>query len=353
MLKRYKRVLAVLAGTIMIVSNMTACGSSGDTKSTGSNSEYPELNLSMAVNGTDTQIDTQVGQKLAELVSEKSGGNITIDVFPNDTLAGGNATKGIEYVCAGSTDLAAYATSTLSAIDPLLNIATMPWTFDSYEQAAEVIATTGGEYYADELDDKGLTYLGAFHNGFRQLTNSKHAVTKPDDLKGLKIRIPGSEIYMTFWQAVGASPTAMSWSEVFTAIQQGTIDGQENGVPITDSAKMYEVQKYLTLWNYCYDADLVIANSKVWDSLDEKTQDLLKECIAEACEWGNDKIVEDEKTLIEKFKDNGMQVDELTDEQLEPFKELIKEPMNEIKAKYGKDACEAFGIDTEGVKFSN
>lgn len=153
---------------------------------------------------------------------------------------------------AGSTDLAAYATSTLSAIDPLLNIATMPWTFDSYEQAAEVIATTGGEYYADELDDKGLTYLGAFHNGFRQLTNSKHAVTKPDDLKGLKIRIPGSEIYMTFWQAVGASPTAMSWSEVFTAIQQGTIDGQENGVPITDSAKMYEVQKYLTLWNYCY-----------------------------------------------------------------------------------------------------
>ncbi len=109
MLKRYKRVLAVLAGTTMIVSSMTACGSSGDTKSTGSNSEYPELNLSMAVNGTDTQIDTQVGQKLAELVSEKSGGNITIDVFPNDTLAGGNATKGIEYVCAGSTDLAAYA----------------------------------------------------------------------------------------------------------------------------------------------------------------------------------------------------------------------------------------------------
>ena len=158
---------------------------------------------------------------------------------------------------------------------------------------------------------------------------------------------------MTFWQAVGASPTAMSWSEVFTAIQQGTIDGQENGVPITDSAKMYEVQKYLTFWNYCYDADLVIANSKVWDSLDEKTQDLLKECIAEACEWGNEKIVEDEKTLIEKFKDNGMQVDELTDEQLEPFKELIKAPMNEIKAKYGKDACEAFGIDTEGVKFSN
>ena len=115
MLKRYKRVLAVLAGTTMIVSSMTACGSGGDTKSTGSNSEYPELNLSMAVNGTDTQIDTQVGQKLAELVSEKSGGNITIDVFPNDTLAGGNATKGIEYVCAGSTDLAAYATSTLSA----------------------------------------------------------------------------------------------------------------------------------------------------------------------------------------------------------------------------------------------
>lgn len=350
-LKRYKKILAIFVGAMLTASCLTGCGSSTTEGETNSDSEYPKLNLSMAVNGTDTQIDTLVAQKLAGLVEERSGGNIVIDVFPNDTLAGGNATKGIEYICAGSTDLAAYATSTLSTIDQYLNIATMPWTFDSYDQAAEVIATTGGEYYTERLAAKGITYLGAFHNGFRQLTNSKRSVTTPEDLKGLKIRIPGSEIYMAFWQAVGASPTSMSWSEVFTAIQQGTIDGQENGVPITNSAKMYEVQDYMTIWNYCYDADLIIANQSVWESLDEKTQQLLSECIEEACTWGNEKIVQDEQDLLTEFKYYGMQIDTLTDEQLEPFKELIKEPMAKIKAKYGKEACEAFGIDTEGVDF--
>lgn len=368
-MKQWKRILAGAVSLAMLASGMTAFAES-ETETTeatqttaeteaeteaeaAADVEYPKLNFSMAVNGTDTQIDTKVGQYLAELVEEKSGGNITIDVFPNDTLASGNATRGIEFVCAGSTDIAAYATSTLSTIDPKLNVATIPWTFTSYEQAKEVIASTGGEYYASELADKGLTYMGAFHNGFRQLTNSKHAVTKPEDLKGLKIRIPGSKIYMTFWNAIGASPTAMSWSEVFTAIQQGTIDGQENGAAITQSAKMYEVQDYMTIWNYCYDADLIVFNTKVWENLDENVQTLLTECIAEACDWGNTKIETEEEEIIQSFIDYGMQVDVLTEEQLEPFQELIKDAMKEIKADYGKEACEAFGIDTEGVDFGD
>ena len=350
MLKQYKRILAGLVGAVIMMSG-TAVYAQGEIAD-GDTAEYPKLNLSFAVNGTDNQIDTLVGQYFSQLVSERSGGNVTIDVFPNDTLAGGNATKGIEYVCAGSTDLAAYATSTLSAIDPKLNVATMPWTFTSYEEAEEVLDTTGGEYYAQRLSEKKLTYLGAFHNGFRQLTNSKHAVTKPEDLKGLKIRIPGSKIYMKFWEAVGASPTAMSWSEVFTAIQQGTIDGQENGATITKSAKMYEVQDYMTIWNYAYDCDLIVCNTTVWENLDPKVQELLTECVEDSCEWGNDKIKKEEEEIINEFIDGGMQVERLTQEQLEPFQERIKDSMKELKASYGKEACEAFHIDTEGVAFT-
>ncbi len=342
-MNRLKKATCLAAALLLMTVPVTGCGASSESGTTGS--DYPQLNLSLAVNGTDTQIDTQVGLYLADLVSERSGGNIIIDVFPNDTLAGGNATKGIEYVCAGSTDLAAYATSTLAAIEPKINVATMPWTFTSYQQATEVIDSTGCVYYEKLLAGKGLTYLGSFHNGFRQLTNSKHAVTKPEDLKGLKIRIPGSKIYMTFWTAIGASPTAMSWSEVFTAIQQGTIDGQENGAPITKTAKMQEIQKYMTIWNYCYDSDLIIANTRVWEGLDEKTQALLKECIAEACAWGRNKIETEEEEIIQEFIDGGMQVDRLTDEQLVPFQELIKDAMKEIKADYGREACEAFGIE--------
>lgn len=324
---------------------LTGCGSSAESTSDDSDSIYPKLNLSMAVNGTDTQIDTKVAQYLADLVSERSDSRIFIDVFPNDTLAGGNATKGIEYVCTGSTDLAAYATSTLAAVEPKINVATMPWTFSSYADAAEIIDTQGCYYYTDLLEAKGLTYLGSFHNGFRQLSNSKRSVTTPEDLKGLKIRIPGSKIYMTFWNAVGASPTSMSWSEVFTAIQQGTIDGQENGVSITQSAKMQEVQGYMTIWNYCYDSDLIVANSSVWESLDENTRELLQECIVEACAWGREKVEAEEEEIIQDFIDGGMQVNRLSEEQIATFKELIKEPMKEIKADYGQEACLAFNIE--------
>lgn len=346
-----KKLTALLLSAALMAAPLTGCGSSS-AASDDSDSIYPKLNLSMAVNGTDTQIDTKVAQYLAELVAERSDGRIVIDVFPNDTLASGNATKGIEYVCTGSTDLAAYATSTLAAVEPKINVATMPWTFTSYAQATEVIDTQGCYYYADLLSGKGLTYLGSFHNGFRQLTNSKHSVTKPEDLKGLKIRIPGSKIYMTFWNAIGASPTAMSWSEVFTAIQQGTIDGQENGAPITQSAKMDEVQDYMTIWNYCYDSDLIIANSTVWESLDENTKALIQECIVESCAWGREKIETEEEEIIQGFIDGGMQVDRLSEEELAPFQEMIKGPMAEIKAEYGKDACDAFNIDTDGVNFN-
>ncbi len=126
--------------------------------------------------------------------------------------------------------------------------------------------------YAERLEAKGITYLGSFHNGFRQITNSKREVRTPEDVKRLKIRVPGSEVYMKFFKTLGADPVAMSWSEVFTAIQQGTIDGQENGICITDSAKMDEVQDYLTMWNYSYENDLFVANTEIWESLERKNQ---------------------------------------------------------------------------------
>ncbi len=189
-----KRILSVLLGVGLMVLPLTGCGSKTD--STAQAGEYQQIELVMAVNGTDIQIDALVADKFAEIVEEKSDGNVTISVFPNDQLAGGNATKGIEMIAGGGVDLAAYATSVLSVIDRNLSIGIIPWSFDNYTEAREIIDTTGGEYYEELLDAKGLTYLGSFHNGFRQISNSKREVHTPEDVKGLKIRVPGSEIYM-------------------------------------------------------------------------------------------------------------------------------------------------------------
>lgn len=342
-MKHGKKIALLLTGAILSVAGITGCTSNtpADTQS----DTYHKVNLSMAVNGTDTQIDSLVANYFAELVNERSEGSITIDVFPNDTLAGGNSTKGIEYIATGGSDLGAYATSVLANLEPKISVATIPWSFTSYQNAREIIDSTGGDYYAQVLEPKGITYLGSFHNGFRQLTNSKRPVTKPEDLKGLKIRVPGSAVYMNVFDALGANPTAMSWSEVFTAIQQGTIDGQENGCSITKSAKMDEIQAYMTIWNYSYENDLFIANTKIWESLDADTQQLLKECAVDACNWGRDHLEEEEEQLIQGFRDAGMQVDVLTEEQLAPFQEAITDVIAELRDVYGEEACNAFGIE--------
>ena len=330
---------------IMILSMflMSACGGSAGSEGTD-NSEYQKIDLVMSVNGTDTQIDSRVARYFAHVVEERSGGNVTVDVFPNDQLAGGNATKGIEMIAQGSVDLAAYATCTLAVIDSQLPVATIPWSFDSYTEAREVIDSTGGAYYAEQKKKKGITYLASFHNGFRQLTNSKTVVDDPSDLKNLKIRVPGSEVYMGFFRALGADPTSMSWSEVFTAIQQGTIDGQENGASVTSTAKMDEIQKYMTIWNYSYENDLFIANTRIWESLDENTRQLLTECAKEACNWGRDTLEAEEAEILARFEANGMTITYLNDEQKAAFAEAISDWKAGMIDRFGEYACSAFGI---------
>lgn len=342
-----KRILSAL----MVVA-ITACTLSGCTKNTtdqtaeSNGSQYQKVELAMAVNGTDIQIDTLVAKKFAELVDEASGGNVQIVVFPNDQLAGGNATKGIEMIADGSVDLAAYASSVMSVLDERLLVGTIPWSYNNYEEAKEAIDNGGGDYYAKLLAEHDITYLGSFHNGFRQLTNSKHAVETPEDVKGLKIRVPGGEVYMGVFNAFHADPISMSWSEVFTAIQQGTIDGQENGVSITDTSKIYEVQDYMTLWNYTYENDLFVANSTIWNEyLEPETRELLQEKALEACEWGREYLEAEEEKIIQKFEEADIQVTRLTEEQLIPFKETVAEFRQQLMDKYGAEACEAFQIE--------
>ena len=187
-----------------------------------------------------------------------------------------------------------------------------------------------------------MTFLASAHNGFRQITNGKHAVLKPEDVAGLKIRVPGGEVYFKFWRAFGADPVAMSWSEAFTAIQQGTIDGQENGFSVTNSAKVNEIQQYMTVWNYTYENYLFVANTKIFESLEPKTQELIRAKAKEACEWGRDLVENDEEKLKEKFQQGGMEVVTLTPEQLKPFQDKVQSVRQELMEKYGDEACKAF-----------
>lgn len=340
-MKASLRTLLMLAVISIFALAMSGCGENaqqGERKE----GDYQKIKLVMSVNGTNIATDTKVAMKFAELMEQESGGNITIDVFPNDQLAGGNGSKGIEMIADGAVDLAAYAAGVMAVMDEHLLIATIPWTFNNYQEAREIIDTTGGEYYKKLLAEQGMTYLASAHNGFRQITNGKHAVKVPEDVAGLKIRVPGGEVYFKFWRAFNADPVAMSWSEAFTAIQQGTIDGQENGFSVTNSAKVNEIQKYMTVWNYTYENYLFVANTKIFESLEPKTQELIRAKAKEACEWGRDLVENDEENLKKKFEEGGMEVTVLTPEELKPFQDRVQGVRKELMEKYGEEACKAF-----------
>ena len=337
-----KKLIAMLMAVIMVFA-LCACG--GGSDDTANDSVYDQINLTMTVNGTDTQIDTLVGQKFAELVDEATGGAVVIDVFPNDQLAGGNAAKGMEMLADGSVDIAAYATVTMGALDEALTVGLTPWIFDDYADARATIDSTGLPYYADILDDYNITLIGSFHNGFRQLSNSKHAVLTPADMAGLKIRTPGSAIYQNTFTALGASPSTLNWGEVFTALQQGTIDGQENGLSITNTSGVLEVQPYVTVWNYSYENDLLMFNSDIWNSLNDETRAVLQEKALEACNWGRDVVEAEHDSLIEQFRADGIQVDVLTEEQVALFKEAVADVKADFLAGFDASAKAAFGIE--------
>ena len=291
-----KKVLAMVLALAMVFA-LCACGNGGNNG--GDSATYDKITLTMAVNGTDTQVDSRVANHFKELVEEATDGAVQIEVYPNDQLAGGNASKGVEMVVNGSTDIAAYATVSLSVLDPKLGIALVPWTFSSYEQARQVIDDTGLAYYDSILQDYGLTAVGSFHNGFRQLSNNVRPVTAPEDLKGLKIRVPGGEIYMDFFRLLGADPTNMNWSETYTALQQKTVEGQENPLPAIDAASVQEVQPYCSMWNAIYDCLFFCINGDIYDSMTPEQQEVIDECGRLATEYereinraGDDEIMD-------------------------------------------------------------
>lgn len=336
-----KRIIASLLMGMMAMGIFTGCNNSKPVSSMESDKK---ISLTFATNGTDLATDTLIAHKFAELVDKETNGQVEIKVFSNDQLSGGNQAKGIEMLSQGTVDMAMYSLGTLSILDQKLATASLPWTFDNYEQVEEIFDTTGGEYIKKLLEPKNIVYLSSAHNAFRQVTNGKKTIKTPEDLKGLKIRIPGGSVYMDTFREFGADPISMSWSEVFTALQQGTIDGQENGLSTINSANVYEVQKYLTMWNYIYDGYPMLISEKSLEKLNPELTKIVQEKAIEACQWGREKLKSDEIKLKDKFKEFGVEITELDSEELKAFKKVVEPLVEKYKEKYGQEAMDAFGI---------
>jgi len=256
----------------------------------------------------------------AKLVRERSGGQIRITIYPNGELAGGNQVKELTMLQDGSIDFTYHSNLLYTNLDQSFAAISMPWLFTDYSQVDAALSGPAGSELLTATQAMGIVGLAYGENGFRQLTNSRLAVRAPADLHGLRIRIPGVELYGSIYKAMGAIPVTMNFGEVIAAIKQGKVDGQENPIDIIVSSKLYEVQKHITIWNYSYDALILGMYKKDWDGLPGSAQAIIKQAAIEASKEQVKLSRDAAQTQLSLLRDEGMAITELTPYQLEAFR---------------------------------
>ena len=277
-------------------------------------------NWKMSVVTSENSSWTKGALLFADLVKQRSGGKIQITVYPNGELASGNQTKELTMLQEGSIDFTYHSNLLYANIDQSFAAISMPWLFTDYSQVDAALSGPAGSQLLKATEAHGIVGLAYGENGFRQLTNNKLAIYAPDDLHDLKIRIPNVELYNSTYTAMGAIPIKMNFGEVIEALEQGKIDGQENPIDIIVSSKLYEVQKYITIWNYSYDAIILGMNKQDWDGLPSNAQEIIKQAAIEASKEQIRLSREAAQTQLSLLHDKGMTISELTPEQIEAFR---------------------------------
>ena len=271
------------------------------------------------------------GERWAELAKEKTGGRINIKVYPGTSLVGGDQTKEYTAIRQGAIDMAIGSTINWSPQVKELNIFSMPFLMPDYKA---IDALTGGEVGKEIwkiLESKDTVPLAWGENGFRELSNSKKAIRKPDDLKGLKIRVVGSPLFLDTFSALGANPTQMSWADAVPALSSGAVDGQENPLTIFTVAKLHAAanQKNLTIWGYVADPLIFVVNKEVWKSWKPEDQKAVREAAIQAAKENIDAarkgLIPPDDTLIKEVQGMGVNVIRLTDAEKAAFKKATKE----------------------------
>ncbi len=210
------------------------------------------------------------------LVESGSNGDIKVEIFPNSQL--GKDNEVLQQVKAGIIQMGIHSTGGMASVYPLIAVLDVPFGFPSHAAAYEVLDGPFGKKLAADISKKtGMVCLGfGDSGGFFQITNSKRPIKTVDDMKGLKIRTMGIPTHQAFISSLGGQPVAISWSEVYTALQTGVADGQMNPIPIVEFAKLYEVQKYLTITNHLFAPQMWMVNQQFWDSLAPGEQALIR-----------------------------------------------------------------------------
>lgn len=257
----------------------------------------------------DAQGGTQyaLGEKFSELFSEKTGGKHRIKMFPNGQL--GSEQDTINDAAIGTLDFSVLAINNITPFSPTVGVMTLPYVIQSLDEAVKLTrGEVGKELTENTIRDAGVRIVGWAYSGFRVLTNSKKPVKTLDDLQGLVIRVPKNEIMIATYQAWGINPTPMAWSETFTGLQQGVVDGQDNPYITNSAMKFYEVQKHITNIRYIFSLEPLVISESVFQGLKPELQKAVLEAGHEATLYSEQYIKDTEGRIKEELQAKGMTI---------------------------------------------
>jgi TRAP-type transport system periplasmic protein len=279
------------------------------------------LKLGHAVNTTDGQHAAAV--KLAELVKQRTNGDVEITIFPANQL--GNDAAMINGARGGTIDIVSSGASNYNGIVANTAAMELPFVFRSAQHAYTVLDGPIGTGVLGELAPHGLKGLAYWENGWRAFTNNKRPIKTPEDVKGLKIRSTGNPYHIQAFKLLGMNPSPMAIAELYTALEVGTFDAQEHPINVTWSSKFYEVQKHLTVSNHIYSPLIVSMNKAKFDSLPANVQTILVESAREAAKYQRELNAQNAGKVVAELKKSGMQVVETVD--MAPFQKIVSEPI--------------------------
>ena len=295
----------------------TAAGSSGQAAA-NTNNQQP-LHFKSGTTEPPTSPSAAGWIKYVKLIDERTNGKIKIDFFPSGQIGGEQQmVQGIQMGTVGMEN-----TSTTGY--PVYDVLWIPYIFRDREHMWKVFRGPIGQQWSDQyIKDRGIRVMGYAYRSPRDLTTSKQKVTKVSDMKGLKIRVPEAAPIVAGFKAMGANPTPMGWPEVFTALQQGTVDGQENPLETIAANKLWEVQKYVMLTEHIYIPWLELIDERLWQKMTPETQKIMVDTWNEIADEVEKEVLANDQKYKKQLQDNGMTVVGPPDLDIQSFRDAVK-----------------------------
>ncbi|MFC4323647.1 TRAP transporter substrate-binding protein [Litchfieldia salsa] len=337
-----KKFLSVIL-TVFLLLALVACGGgnneanegadNGDEKENKESVEAKTIRAGIGLNDAHPQYKGLL--KFKEIVEERTNGEILVETYHSGQL--GDDRTMTEALQLGSQEVTVPSTAPLANFIPEYSVFDFPFLFPSEEVADKVLDGEVGQKFLEKLESQDLVGLAYWENGFRQVTNSERAITTAADFKGLKLRTMENEVHLEAFRALGANPTPMAFTELFTALQQGTVDGQENPYATIYLQKFFEVQKHVSNTNHIYSPFVFLMSKSFYDGLTDEQKEIVKEAALEAGKYERQLNREANTQYLQDLQKEGMTYTEISPEEHAKMKELVQPVIDKYADKIGKD----------------